>query len=592
MVVGQCSQELPRSYRTGVGSGYHDYWDISFEATGGKHPGKWKTGTPYSVQISSASDIDVDSSQRIDFWVTEEHTCCYLGFPPHNKPSNRPKTSEYTTWWSLTHDKVLERYYAYNPGPDVRGTALVICNSRYTGREDAPGLRIEAGRVQNLFERDLNYHTLRFDDLTSEQMKEVFHSVRDSAATEGIQWDSIAVYYTGHDCRIPITYGCAHSGETPEMSDAILGVDNIAVSTTELLNLFTPSSLPLLKGKPKLIILNYFSTVQNEAISTEIPPPEFIPTTTQSRFPDWTDMVIAISPRDLQLAYADPGGTPYGKALIECLSMNYESATPQDCVSVLTDVHRSVADTVTGSLCVSSGSFTSYLSRKLPIVGIITEPSPSSIRSLGSEFICASYVKFVESSGARVAPIRYTDDEASLRSAVKNLNGLLFPGGGADLEGVYMNALTVLFDEALATNDAGEYFPIWGTCLGFEELLVLASGEDSSILDCDFDSENISMPVYFTSLAPSSRLWSPAPSDIYSIYENESVTLNNHVCGMTPAHFNSKEALTSFYDVLSTNYDRLGVEFISSIEGKNYPFYGVQWFVLPFYIAFFSPQYH
>ena len=35
--------------------------------------------------------------------------------------------------------------------------------------------------------------------------------------------------------------------------------------------------------------------------------------------------------------------------------------------------------------------------------------------------------------------------------------------------------------------------------------------------------------------------------------------------------------LANFYNILSTNKDRQGVEFVSSIEAKNYPIYGTQW---------------
>jgi gamma-glutamyl hydrolase len=42
-----------------------------------------------------------------------------------------------------------------------------------------------------------------------------------------------------------------------------------------------------------------------------------------------------------------------------------------------------------------------------PIIGIYTQPTDSSLLTYGEQFIAASYVKFVEGAGARVAPIRY-----------------------------------------------------------------------------------------------------------------------------------------------------------------------------------------
>ena len=55
----------------------------------------------------------------------------------------------------------------------------------------------------------------------------------------------------------------------------------------------------------------------------------------------------------------------------------------------------------------------------------------------------------------------------------------LCSGGGQDLlKSGYANAARFFFRKSMAESDAnGDYFPIWGTCLGFEELLVLAMEE-------------------------------------------------------------------------------------------------------------------
>lgn len=47
-------------------------------------------------------------------------------------------------------------------------------------------------------------------------------------------------------------------------------------------------------------------------------------------------------------------------------------------------------------------------------------------------------------------------------------------------------------------NDEGDYFPLWGTCLGFELLGYLAAGEDYSIVT-PVDALNISLPINFSS---------------------------------------------------------------------------------------------
>lgn len=48
----------------------------------------------------------------------------------------------------------------------------------------------------------------------------------------------------------------------------------------------------------------------------------------------------------------------------------------------------------------------------------------------------------------------------------------------------------------LQANDAGDHFPLWGTCLGFELLSVIQSN-DTSVLTA-VDAENYSIPLVLT----------------------------------------------------------------------------------------------
>ena len=47
--------------------------------------------------------------------------------------------------------------------------------------------------------------------------------------------------------------------------------------------------------------------------------------------------------------------------------------------------------------------------------------------------------------------------------------------------------------------------------------------------------------------------------------------------GISPTKFKKSKLLNSMYDIISWNYDRNGKKFVSTIEAKNFPFYGVQW---------------
>lgn len=201
-----------------------------------------------------------------------------------------------------------------------------------------------------------------------------------------------------------------------------------------------------------------------------------------------------------------------------------------------------------------------------PIIGVFAQPI-----SQHGEYIAASYVKWVESAGGRVVPIPYSAPKAYLKQLLPQLNGLLFPGGGA----VVNDRAEYLYQLALELNDQGVYFPVWGTCLGFEWLVQLTS-EDHASLNHGLDSMNITLPLNFTTAAPSSRLFSAASPEVYATLAEKPVTMNNHGQGITPERFATYAKLSDFYTVLATNFDRRGVEFISAFESSKYPVYGVQ----------------
>jgi len=62
-----------------------------------------------------------------------------------------------------------------------------------------------------------------------------------------------------------------------------------------------------------------------------------------------------------------------------------------------------------------------------PIIGVLTQPFKGDAKK---HYIVASYVKYLESAGARVVPIFYDEERAKLVTLVSKLNGLLFTGGG------------------------------------------------------------------------------------------------------------------------------------------------------------------
>jgi gamma-glutamyl hydrolase len=214
-----------------------------------------------------------------------------------------------------------------------------------------------------------------------------------------------------------------------------------------------------------------------------------------------------------------------------------------------------------------------YCDNNNPIIGILTQPvNESPTRS----YIAASYVKFIESAGARVVPIFHNAPETELKRLFSSINGILYPGGGADLQNTQMyKAGKYLYDLAIQANDNSDYFPLEGHCMGFQFLSMITS-QNITLLSRQ-ELENTSVALNFYPGYQNSKIFGNAPTQILDIFANQKVTLNNHHYGVDPGSFNANQYLPKFYKLLSWNKDVSGSTFISTMEGIDYPVYALQW---------------
>ncbi|XP_032242688.1 gamma-glutamyl hydrolase isoform X2 [Nematostella vectensis] len=207
-----------------------------------------------------------------------------------------------------------------------------------------------------------------------------------------------------------------------------------------------------------------------------------------------------------------------------------------------------------------------------PIIGILAHDIDDDIiKKYGKSFIPASYVKYLESAGARVVPIRDNLTSDELKSLFLKINGVLFPGGDSDLwKSGYARTGAAIFDLAMEANDNGDVFPLWGTCLGFQLLHVRAAKGKDVLTKCS--GENVSLPLNFTDGYKDSRMFRNAHNDVTQDMAKLGVTLNMHVNCVTVETYEKESSLSSFFKKLSTNMDKDDkVKFVSTVEGLKYP---------------------
>lgn len=128
-----------------------------------------------------------------------------------------------------------------------------------------------------------------------------------------------------------------------------------------------------------------------------------------------------------------------------------------------------------------------------PIIGILTQPSPFfEFPKEEYSHIASAYIKGIEAAGGHVIPINYDDSKENINVILNGINGIFLPGGGANLREKnlttgrrhytkYGKTAKYLISFAKKTNRNGKYLPVWGTCLGFELMMMSYSGKKSVI---------------------------------------------------------------------------------------------------------------
>ena len=116
-----------------------------------------------------------------------------------------------------------------------------------------------------------------------------------------------------------------------------------------------------------------------------------------------------------------------------------------------------------------------------PLVGILALPCDSEPKychnNKTGSYIGSSYVKWLESGGARVIPIPLSMSEPDVYSLIDSLNGVLFTGGAADFteSEPYWRHVNWILDYLRKIATPVSAVPLWATCLGFEALLRYAN---------------------------------------------------------------------------------------------------------------------
>lgn len=141
----------------------------------------------------------------------------------------------------------------------------------------------------------------------------------------------------------------------------------------------------------------------------------------------------------------------------------------------------------------------------------------------------ASYISALNSAGARTVPIIFDGDLETELAKINHLNGVFFCGGSGT--SAYDAFGKQVFDYAKKLNDQGQFLPVWGTCLGFEDLAMFASTNPDKTLEA-FNADDESYTIKFLVEPSQTKLFAPLEGDAH-IFEQLPITYNHHSWGVS-----------------------------------------------------------
>ncbi|KAK9204258.1 hypothetical protein WN943_014516 [Citrus x changshan-huyou] len=214
-----------------------------------------------------------------------------------------------------------------------------------------------------------------------------------------------------------------------------------------------------------------------------------------------------------------------------------------------------------------------------PVIGILSHPGDGASGRLSNatnaSYIAASYVKFVESGGARVIPLIFNEPEEILFEKLELVNGILYTGGWAK-SGLYYDIVEKIFKKILEKNDAGDHFPVYAICLGFELLSMIVS-EDRNILET-FDGANQASTLQFVkNINIEGTLFQRFPPELLKKLSTDCLVMQNHHYGISPERMQANQELAKFFKILTTSMDEYNKVYVSTVQAYNYPVTAFQW---------------
>ena len=216
-----------------------------------------------------------------------------------------------------------------------------------------------------------------------------------------------------------------------------------------------------------------------------------------------------------------------------------------------------------------------------PLIGVLSQPHYHKHHQ-DAQTISGPLVSWIESAGGRVVPIPYNAPWEQIDEIFESINGLMLPGGSGELwyGHPFFDTAAYLLQLAKKSNDRGDIFPIFGICLGFETLhILLANRTREDLLVPSAGQESVANTIELTDEADSSLFFRRWEEQLMEEVADPELapTFNAHEWGVPLSAYDHNKGLRTELNILSTSKDAAGKRYVSTVEGKRYPWFATQY---------------
>ena len=222
-----------------------------------------------------------------------------------------------------------------------------------------------------------------------------------------------------------------------------------------------------------------------------------------------------------------------------------------------------------------------------PVIGILTIPSEYDEYPVKDwNYMAASYVKNMESAGARVVPIQWDLPLKNLTRIMRSLNGFFITGG--DSEYVKSDGKTLtsfgkavehIINNVIQFNNEGIHYPLWGTCRGYQMIACIIAGQSSGDYNCLYSQpgfSNVRSNLSFFEGAEQHPMFSKMADDLNKAFLQEAITFSHFSYTVKRDLWETNPGLKSNFTRLAYFLDEAATNVTVLYAGIKYPIYGSQ----------------